>query len=71
MEGKLLAGFDFMEAFKSYGLDEEIAFDDMYIIMTKWATEQETLTYDDFAAAEESSKVAKMTDFKKMTDRVV
>ena len=61
-----------MEAFKHYGLDEEILFDDLYAILTKWATcDQETLTYDDFAAAEESSKVAKMTDFKKMTDRVV
>jgi hypothetical protein len=64
-------------AFYDTLVDEEpVNFEDMYAVLSKWATsEQQTdLEYEDFAAAElpkDTTKDQKVQDFKKMTDRVV
>ena len=54
MKGQLYANFDHAKAFSHYTDDDEIQFDDMYAILTKWAVnEQDKLKYEDFAVAEE------------------
>ena len=54
MKGQLNANFDYNKAFGSYTDDDEIQFDDLYDILTRWAvSEQDKLKYEDFAVAEE------------------
>ena len=74
MAGKLTANFKWQNYFTEWNETETIQFEDFYDILSKWSMspEQEILNYSDFAAADERAAAgANITDFKKMTDRVV
>ena len=74
MDGKLQKNFDLKKHFGKWDQDDEISFDDLYDIISKWAINEQTeLSYDDFANGEkeQAATATQLKDFKKMTDRVV
>ena len=54
MEGKLIANFPWEKYFVDVAANDSVGFEELYDCMTKWAIspENQTLGYDDFAAAE-------------------
>lgn len=74
MEGKLIANFPWEKFFEEFAANDTVSFEELYDCMTKWAisNENQTLGYDDFAAAEIKHKEAdNVKEFKKVIDKVV
>ena len=64
MDGKLIEHFLWEKYFTETSANDPVGFDELYDAMSKWAIgpENTILTYEDFAAAELGTKVAKTVD---------
>ncbi|CDW81612.1 UNKNOWN [Stylonychia lemnae] len=72
IEGKLVANFQIYENFPHLGDDEVVTFERFYDILSKWAIQQDKMSYEDFATFEdEAAKEEQIEAFKKMTDRIL
>uniref|UniRef100_A0A7S3MXZ6 Uncharacterized protein n=1 Tax=Strombidium inclinatum TaxID=197538 RepID=A0A7S3MXZ6_9SPIT len=58
MDGKLIANFKYEPHYEEVGMEENVQFEDLYEVLTKWAAnpDQLTLSFEDFAAAEDRQK---------------
>ena len=70
MDRKLIQGFLVEEHFGDLENDEQVGFDHFYDTLSKWATEQSELGYEDFAAMDMDRK-ERLDDFKKKVDHMV
>ena len=72
MKGKLIANFFIQEHFGKFPDDEVLGFDKFYGTLSKWAINQDKLSYEDFAHKEdEEQRGRELEAFKKMTDRMI
>ena len=69
MDRKLTHNFDVDEYFPE-DPEEQIGFDHFWDTMVKWATEQNELTYEEFAVIDLERK-EKLEDYKKGADKVI
>ena len=63
MDHKLVRAFDIEEHFSEYESEEQVGFDVFYETLSKWATEQHELTYEEFSMMDQEN-TKKVADFK-------
>jgi hypothetical protein len=63
MDHKLVRSFDIEESFSEFEAEEQVGFDTFYDTLSKWATEQADLTYEDFSAMDAENR-ERVADFK-------
>lgn len=74
MDGKLVANFPWEKFFTEVATNDPVSFEELYDVLGKWAIspENQTLGYDDFAAAEIKDGPVDSTEaFKKKTDKLI
>ena len=69
MDRKLVHNFD-VEEFFPEDPEEQIGFDHFWDTLVKWATDQNELTYEDFAVIDLERK-EKLEDYKKTAEKVI
>ena len=69
MDRRLIQFFDVEEHFPE-DADEQVGFDQFYEQLSRWATEQTDLTYEDFSAIDNDRK-ERIGDFKNKVDHLV